>query len=158
MKKKLILGLLVFVALFTITGCGSKKDDFSNNSESNNNESNNSSQKVASTLICTRSNSAVDMTMEFHFDKDENFIDGIRTIETTNMEDQRFKDSFEKDCETFKNSGYYDVTCEWPIRTGKFNADTSDFRQYKYYIGELNKANIKKYYEKTEKGDVWECK
>ena len=140
MKKKLILGLLVFVALFTITGCGSKKDDFSNNSESNNNESNNSSQKVASTLIC------------------ENFIDGIRTIETTNMEDQRFKDSFEKDCETFKNSGYYDVTCEWPIRTGKFNADTSDFRQYKYYIGELNKANIKKYYEKTEKGDVWECK
>ena len=41
---------------------------------------------------------------------------------------------------------------------GKFNTNTSDFIQYKYYIGELNKANIKKYYEKTEKGDVWECK
>ena len=27
MKKKLILGLLIFVALFTITGCGSKKED-----------------------------------------------------------------------------------------------------------------------------------
>ena len=130
MKKKLVLGLLVFVALFTITGCGSKKDESSNNNGSNNKSNNDS--KYASTLICTRSNSAVDMTMEFHFDKDENFIDGIRTIETTNMEDQRFKDSFEKDCETFKNSGYYDVTCEWPIRTGKFNADTSDFRQYKY--------------------------
>jgi len=156
MKKKLVLGLLVFVALFAITGCGSKNDDSSNNNGSNNKTNNDS--KYASTLICTRSNSAVDMIMEFHFDKDENFIDGIRTIETTNMEDQRFKDSFEKDCETFKNGGYYDVTCEWPIRTGKFNADTSDFRQYKYYIGDLNKANIKKYYEKTEKGDVWECK
>ena len=27
MKKKLVLGLLVFVALFAITGCGSKNDD-----------------------------------------------------------------------------------------------------------------------------------
>ena len=156
MKKKLVLGLLVFVALFTITGCGSKKDESSNNNGSNNKSNNDS--KYASTLICTRSNSAADITMEFHFDKDENFIDGIRTIETTNMDDQRYKDNFEKDCETIKNGGYYDVTCEWPVKSGKFNADTSDFRQYKYYIGELNKANIKKYYEKTEKGDVWECK
>ena len=156
MKKKLVLGLLVFVALFAITGCGSKSDDSSNNNGSNNKTNNDS--KYASTLICTRSNSAVDMTMEFHFDKDENFIDGIRTIETTNMEDQRFKDNFENDCEIMKNNGYYDVTCEWPIEKGKFNTNTSDFIQYKYYIGELNKANIKKYYEKTEKGDVWECK
>lgn len=156
MKKKLVLGLLVFAALFTITGCGSKKEETSNNNGSNNKSNNDS--KYASTLICTRSNSAADITMEFHFDKDENFVDGIKTIETTNMDDQRYKDNFEKDCETIKNGGYYDVTCEWPVKSGKFNADTSDFRQYKYYIGELNKANIKKYYEKTEKGDVWECK
>lgn len=102
MKKKLVLGLLVFVALFAITGCGSKNDDSSNNNGSNNKTNNDS--KYASTLICTRSNSAVDMTMEFHFDKDENFIDGVRTIETTNMEDQRFKDNFENDCEIMKNN------------------------------------------------------
>ena len=54
MKKKLVLGLLVFVALFTITGCGSKKDESSNNNGSNNKSNNDS--KYASTLICTRSN------------------------------------------------------------------------------------------------------
>ena len=31
MKKKLVLGLLVFIALFTITGCGSKKEDSKEN-------------------------------------------------------------------------------------------------------------------------------
>lgn len=31
MKRKLLLGLLVFVTLFTITGCGSKKDEVNEN-------------------------------------------------------------------------------------------------------------------------------
>ena len=35
MKKKLVLGLLVFVALFTITGCGSKKEDSKENTDNN---------------------------------------------------------------------------------------------------------------------------
>ncbi len=35
MKKKLLIGLLVFVALFTITGCGNKKENIEKN---NNNE------------------------------------------------------------------------------------------------------------------------
>lgn len=34
-KKKLLIGLLLFVVLFTITGCGSKKENIE---KSNNNE------------------------------------------------------------------------------------------------------------------------
>ena len=39
MKKKILLGILVFVALFTITGCG-KNESNKENIESSNNTSN----------------------------------------------------------------------------------------------------------------------
>lgn len=75
MKKKLVLGLLVFVALFTITGCGSKKEE---SKESNNSKS--STSDIASVVTCRQKNEGLDAVeydfiMVANFDKDDVLID-----------------------------------------------------------------------------------
>lgn len=49
MKKKLMLGLLVFVVLFTVVGCGSKKEDSS--SKNSNNTSSNEIKEDSNSIV-----------------------------------------------------------------------------------------------------------
>ena len=97
MKKKLVLGLLVFVALFTITGCGSKKDESQNSSKSN--ESNNTSSNVVSVVTCKKTNKDDGMAVEIYdaiaivnFDKDDMLIDG--KITTTYEKESSTQDEY----------------------------------------------------------------
>ena len=151
MKKKLVLGLLVFVALFTITGCGSKKDESSNNSGSNN-ESNNSSQKVASTLTCTYNSDSYEKTMIVNFDKDEMIIDG--TTVTVYAKESDAKDEYKYREESAQKGGIVSAKLEDKTITEYFDIDSTSLSGIGYTKAERNKNNLIRYAENLD----FECK
>ena len=152
MKKKLILGLLVFVALFTITGCGSKKDESSNNSGNNNNESNNSSQKVASTLTCTYKSDSYEKTMTVNFDKDEMILDG--TTVTVYAKESDAKDNYKYIEESVQKGGLLNAKLEDKTIAEYFDIDSTSLSGIGYTKAERNKNNLIRYAENLD----FECK
>ena len=123
MKKKLVLGLLVFVALFAITGCGSNKDESQNSSKSN--ESNNTSSNVATVVTCKNTNKDDGMAVEIfdavvilNFDKDDMLIDGKKT--TTYEKESTAQDNYKYDKEAADAGAFESATIDKNVVTITF--------------------------------------
>ena len=144
MKKKLILGLLVFVVLFNVTGCGSKKEE--------NEESNNSSSKFSSKMICKMENENEKDRYEFNFDKNDELVDGIYVVEI--LKETKIESTYNS---LSKHGGFNDVSKNNNVITAKFDTRSSAITQMKYYTKDYKKESIKNYFENNSKSVVWTC-
>ena len=146
MKKKLFLGLLVFTLIFIQTGCGSKKEEASENGKK---------EEYSSTLVCTISNQSLNANRTMYFDKDDNLLYGTIEVEMLKEESESM---IKMNLEAYEKNGYTNIEHNGNTYTARFDASTSDLKQWKLTIGDFTKANLKRLYEEVINGNKWTCK
>lgn len=139
MKKFILIGLFVFITLLTITGCKNKR----------NNKNENTSK-----LTCKQKTDNFNKKYIFYLDKDNKLIDGTFTEICSNIKEA------EMSYKIMSSSvgGYDSVKRDGNKVKASFKADSQIVNQMKKYMADLNKDNIKKYFENNEESIGWKCK
>ena len=113
MKRNVLLGILLFVAIFVITGCN--KDNNNNNNNNNNNSNNKQKEDKTKKLSCRVEYDDEDPkeTVEYRFNYKDNKLDiititGTKRYSSGKYSETEYKNDSEQCTEALKNKG---VTC-----------------------------------------------